>query len=133
MPLLGQAIQFDGEVQGFRLGDRERLQLRPCKFISFIPPGSTNSCAFGSNMITTLREEHLLHPKARRGAVEQTKKGKMIVLGGVAGQLDDRGCLLKHLPAVVEHEVVVCGDEREGDGQRGAKLVNRQVPVLIPC
>ena len=46
----------------------------------------------------------------------------MVVLGGVGGQLDDRGRLLEHLAASVEHEVVVRGDKGEGDGQGRAKL-----------
>jgi hypothetical protein len=66
--------------------------------------------------------EYLLHPKARRGAVEQAKQGKMIVLGGVAGQLDDWGRLLEDLPATVEYEVVMRSDEGKGDGERGTEL-----------
>jgi len=40
----------------------------------------------------------------------------MILLGGVAGQLDDRRRLLKDFPAVVEYEVVVRGDEGKSNG-----------------
>ena len=66
--------------------------------------------------------EYLLHPKARRGTVEQAEQGEMVFLGGIAGQLDDRSRTVKHLPAAVEHEVVVRGDEGKDNGQGGAEL-----------
>ena len=71
-----------------------------------------------SHLVTSLSVKHLLHPKAGGGAVEQAEQGEMIVLGGIAGQLDNRCRLLEDLPAAVEHEVVVRGDlgkdDREG-------------------
>ena len=70
--------------------------------------------------------KHLLHPKTRRGAVEQPEQGEVIVLGGVGGQLDDRGRPIEHLAAAVEHEVVVSRDEGEGDRKRDAVACQRK-------
>ena len=45
----------------------------------------------------------------------------MLGLGGIAGKLDDRCGTVKHLPAAVEHEVVVGGYKGKGDRERSAK------------
>ena len=60
------------------------------------------------------RIKDLLHPKAGGGAVEQADQGQVIALRRLRRQLDDRRGLLEHLPAPVEDEVVVGGDEGEG-------------------
>ena len=65
----------------------------------------------------TLAKEHHLHPKARRGAVQVAEQGEVVGFGGVVGQLDDGGGLFEDLAAAVEDEMVVGGDEGEGDGQ----------------
>jgi hypothetical protein len=66
--------------------------------------------------------EHLFHPEARCGAVEQAEQSEVILLTGIAGQLDDRGRAVEHLPAAVEYEMVMRSHEGKGDGQRGAEL-----------
>ena len=53
---------------------------------------------------------HLLQPEARGRTVEHPEQRKMLVLARSLGQLDDRRGLLEHLPAAVEHEVVVGRD-----------------------
>ena len=45
----------------------------------------------------------------------------MVVFGGAGGELDDGGRLLEDLAAPVEDEVVVRGDEGEGDGEWGTR------------
>ena len=71
-------------------------------------PRSNSTAAFGLH--------HLLHPEARCGTVEQAEQGEMVVLGCVGGELDDRGRPVEDLAASVEHEMVVRGNEGEGDG-----------------
>src|SRR5882724_6645707 len=131
-PSLGKAIQIGSEVKGRGLWHRKRLQLRPCKLITLIPPCSTYSCTFSSDMIAAFWEEYLFHPKARSGTIEQAEQGEMVVLGSIAGQLDDRSRLLKYLPATVEYEVVVRGDKGKRDGQRGAKTFESYLMPLPP-
>ena len=74
----------------------------------------------------------LLHPEAGRRTVEQAEQGEVVVFGGFGGQLDDRSRLLEHLAAAVKHEVVVRGDECEGNGERSALPVDRYLAVLVP-
>ena len=117
LPLLGQVIELGGEVQGFRLGNWKSLQLCSIKF----KPLVCRVCVRLTTVAFMFARAYLLHPKARRGAVEQAEQGEMIVLGGIAGQLDDWGRTVEDLPAAVEHEVVVGGDEGKGDGQGGTE------------
>jgi hypothetical protein len=56
----------------------------------------------------------------------------MIILGGLAGQLDNRGRTVEDLAAAVENEVVVGGDEGKGDGEGGAETLWRYLPIFIP-
>jgi hypothetical protein len=112
LPLLRQAIQLDGEVQGFRLSYWKPLQLCSVKFKPLI----CRVCVRLTTIAFMFTSADLLHPKARRGAIEQAEQGEMIVLGGIAGQLDNRGRTVEDLAAAVEHEVVVGGDEGKGDG-----------------
>jgi len=61
---------------------------------------------------------HLFHPEAGGGAVEEAEEGEVVVFARLTRQLDHRGRLLKHLPALVQHEIIVRGDFCEHDGQR---------------
>ena len=56
----------------------------------------------------------------------------MLVLRGVRGELDDRCGLLEYLATPVEHEVVVRGDEGEGNGEWCAKTVKRDLMPFPP-
>jgi hypothetical protein len=71
---------------------------------------------------TPLIVKYLLHPKARGGTVEQAEQSEMIILRGMAGQLDDWRRTVEDLPAAVEYEVVVRGDEGKGDGEGSTKF-----------
>ena len=47
----------------------------------------------------------------------------MLVLRRAGLQFDHRRRSIEHLPAAVEHEVVVRGDLRERDRERGAETI----------
>src|SRR5262249_61011258 len=74
----------------------------------------------------------LFQPKARGRTVEQAEQGEGILLGGMAGQLNDRRRLLEHLPAAVEHEVVMCGDEGKSNGEGDTKTITKKHRVFVP-
>jgi hypothetical protein len=65
-----------------------------------------------------LASTDLLHPEARHRTIKQTEQGEMILLGGMAGQLDDWRRTVEDRPTAVEHEVVVGGDKGKGDAER---------------
>ena len=77
--------------------------------------------------------EDLLHPEARRRTVEEPEQSEVVVLSCARRQLDDRGRLLEHLPAAVEHEMVVRGDECEDDREGRAVARSRcSDAILVP-
>jgi hypothetical protein len=82
-------------------------------------------------MVTTFREEHLLHPEARRRTVEQAEQGKMVCLGGIAGEYNEGGRIFECLGAAIKYEVVMCGDEGKGDREGSAESMC-QKPIPLP-
>ena len=89
LPFLGQAIQGSGEVQGFVCGNGKLLQAGAGELIEVFKCDGGLTCSLLIHCTAFIMED-LLHPKARRGTVEQAEQGEMVILGGIAGQLDDR-------------------------------------------
>ena len=58
----------------------------------------------------------LFEPEAGHRRVQHAEQPQVILDRRTLGQLDHWGRMVEDLPAAVEHEVVVGGDEREGDG-----------------
>ena len=69
----GQCIQLTRELNRTVAQHWELLKLRAVVLISLIPQRFTQSSALLADSIPALRIEHLLHPEARRRAVEQAK------------------------------------------------------------
>ena len=76
--------------------------------------------------------KYLLHPKTGGRAVEQTQQGEVIGFRRAGGELDHRRGTVENLAAPVEDELVVGGDEGEGDGERGAELAGSKPSKFKP-
>jgi hypothetical protein len=131
VPLLSQVIQAYSELEGFLGGDRELLESCTGKLIEVFKGDRSLARAlviYGTPLIV----KDLFHPKAGGGTVQQPEQGEMILLGGMAGQLDDWGGTVEDLPATVKDEVIVRGNEGKGDGEGSAEALRRDLSVLIP-
>src|SRR5690606_6292800 len=75
---------------------------------------------------------YLLQIETSRRAIEQTEQPKMIVFRSGSRQLDHRRGAVEHLPAAIQHEVIVRRHLAEGDRQGRRILIPRDVPILKP-
>ena len=74
-------------------------ELRPVELAEMLP------CACFTALVDARASfvvKYLLHPKARRRAVQQPKQREVFVLGRRWRQLDDRGSPVEHLSATIE-------------------------------
>ena len=56
----------------------------------------------------------------------------MVVFGGIGRKLDDGGGSIEDLAATVENEVVVRGDEGEGNGEGGSAPFLGKLVIVVP-
>ncbi len=120
--VLGEGVQAAGEVGGVGFGEGELLEAGAGELVEVLEGVRRLSGSLGVHR-AALVMEHLLHPEARRRAVQQPEQGEVVVLARARRELDDRRRLVEDLAAPVEDEVVVGGDEGEGDGERRAKAL----------
>ncbi len=131
LALVGQPVQLGGQTQRLFGRDGKFLQTRPCELVEVLEgngglprPSIVDRAA--------LVVEHLLHPEAGRGAVEQPEHREVIRLRGPRRQLDDRRGLFEHLAAAIQDEVVVGRDEGKGCSKGFAKSLSLEPAPLVP-
>ena len=124
-----QLIEVPCQGQRAFRWDREELGLRPVVLIPRLPGLVANASADSPDALVV---EHLLHPEAPRRAVQQAEEAEVVLLRGLRRQLDDRGGAVEDLATPVQDEVVVGGDEGEGDGEGGASPVLRELVPVVP-
>jgi len=56
----------------------------------------------------------------------------MIVFGGTAGQLDDRGLAIEYLTATIKDKMIMRGHEREGNGPRLPEPMSKKAIPFPP-
>src|SRR5687767_1950860 len=88
------------------------------EFVALVPKRLTNSRARATRLVAALGLAHLFEPEARSRGIEYSKQREMIFFGGGWRQLYYRGRPIERLPTFVQHEVIVCRDEREDDCKR---------------
>jgi hypothetical protein len=123
---ISRGLKGPGEIERPGGGEGEIEQAGSCELASH------TIGLFISATRLRLGLEHLPHPKARRRTVQNAEEGEVVVFGGVGRELDDGGGLFKDLAAAVEDEVVVRGDEGEGDREGNAEPIYRHLTKLIP-
>src|SRR5690606_22081781 len=74
----------------------------------------------------------LLEPETRRRRVQQPEQPEMIVLTRPLRQLNHRRGLLEHLPAPVQHKVVVRSNESKSDRVRRGSCILRYLMPGVP-
>ncbi len=113
--LLREAVQAAGEVGGVGFGEGELLELGAVVLEALPSLRSAIPPPMPPLPRPALVVADLLHPEAARGAVQQPEQGEVVVLARARRELDDRRRAVEDLAAPVEDEVVVGGDEGEGD------------------
>src|SRR5690606_19510603 len=111
---LRQCVQTSTRWSRQRRWERELLELRPGELPEPFPHFRTGLLVDATD---ALEVADLLEPEAGRGRVEDAEELQVLGLCRRLRQLDHRRGLLEHLPAPVQHEVVVRRHEGEGDGK----------------
>ena len=100
---------FDGSSR-----EREILELGGREFISRLPCFIADPA---SDATVSLVVADLLEPEAGRGGVEHAEQLVVVVFRRIRRQLDHRRRTVEHLPAAIQHEVVVRRHKRKRDQQ----------------
>ena len=126
---VGEGLKAAGDVERARGGEREGFESGAGELVpqfpllvTYAPPDSAVSFI----------DEDLLHPKAGSRTIEHAEECEVVCLCRLCRQFDDGSRPVEHLAAAVEDEVVVRGDEGEGNGERDSQLVRCEPAILKP-
>ena len=107
-------------------GDREVLQLRAIKLVEELPwlARPVEAAVFAV--------ENLLHPETRNRRIQQPQQPQMRLLRRALPQLDHRRGAVEHLPAAIQHKVVMRRHKRECNRERHPETSREEHRMVEP-